>query len=179
MEEVVNMDEIIQRLKKRDDKALKEIMDSYGDSLLRLATAYMKDESLAADIVQQVFIKLYYRIDQFKNNSSLYTWLYRITINECKSQLNSWSFRKIFFTNELPEEKAKANVENNILENELEDEIYNEILKLEVKYRIPIILHYYQELKIKEIAEILDSNENTIKTRLYRARNKLKNYLKM
>ena len=177
MEDVINMDSIVQRLKTKDDTALAEIMDLYGDDLMRLATAYMKDEALAADIVQQVFIKLYYRIDQFENKSSIYTWLYRITVNQCKTKLKSWSFRNIFFTDDLPERNADSNVEKDILDNELEDELYKEILKLDLKYRIVIILYYYHELKISEIAEILDSNENTIKTRLYRGRNKLKDFL--
>lgn len=177
MERTTYMDDIVEGLQEHDSDALREAMNVYGDKLLRLATTYVKDENMAVDIVQQVFIKLYYKIEQFDNRSSLYTWLYRITINQCKSKLRTWSFRNIFFTDKLPEQKTESNVENIVVDNETSDELYQGILRLDPKYRLVIVLYYYHDFQIDEIANILETNENTIKTRLFRARKKLKKTL--
>ncbi|MFW6030360.1 MAG: sigma-70 family RNA polymerase sigma factor [Halanaerobiales bacterium] len=177
MENPTYMKELVDGLQQQDTDALEEVMNLYGDKLLRLAIVYMKDYNLAVDIVQQVFIKLYYHIGQFKDQSSLYTWLYRITINECKSKIRSWSFRKLLFTDNLLEKGKTKNIEEDFIKEESKKELFQEILKLKDKYRLVIVLFYYYDFKINEIAEILETNDNTIKTRLFRGRKLLKNFL--
>ncbi|MFP4016010.1 MAG: sigma-70 family RNA polymerase sigma factor [Halanaerobiales bacterium] len=169
--------EIISGLKNKDEYALERVIDLYSDKLFRLAYVYLKDRGLAEDTVQKVFIKLYYKAHQFKEESTLYTWLYRITINQCKSKLRKWHFKNIVYTDEVPEKEEANNPDNNLLENELKKELFLHIMKLDLKYRIPLVCFYYYDLSIREIAEVMDEKENTVKTRLYRARNKLKNYL--
>ena len=177
MESITFMENVLEGIQKQDSEALNKAMELYGDKLLKVASVYLKDDNLACDIVQKVFIKLYNRIDQFENRSSLYTWLYRITINECKSELRSWNFRNIFYTNKLPTRKSDQNIEQNVLDKETRVELYQQILKLDIKYRMVIHFYYYEDLSIKEISSILETNENTIKTRLYRGRKKLKEFL--
>lgn len=190
MEDTAAMDDFIQtelvkKLKEKNKDALEKIIDCYGDKLLKTAYTYMKNEAKAKDIVQKVFIKLYYKINMFREKSSLYTWLYRITINECKSRLRKWSYKNIFYSNKVTEisdmkksESGYENMpENRVLEKEKKNEVYQIILNLKAKYRIVIVLYYYHELKIKEIAEIVEEKEATIKTRLFRARKKLKKIL--
>ncbi len=177
MEEVYCMENLLERLHTKDTYALRDAMRIYGDRLLKVAYVYLKDAEMAKDVVQTVFIKLYYKIDQFKDQSSLYTWLYRITVNECKTKLRSWSFRKIFFTDNLPEVKIQADIAEKVVRDETRDEIYNLILKMDVKYRMVILFFYYYDYSIKEIAEIMGMKEATVKTRLHRGKKILKDHL--
>lgn len=77
------------------EKLLEEIMLEHGSDLVRLAFSYVKDKETAKDMVQNTFIKCYENLDGFRYESSLKTWLYRITINQCKDYLKSWNYRKV------------------------------------------------------------------------------------
>jgi RNA polymerase sigma factor (sigma-70 family) len=79
------------------EEIIEEIMVTYGTELTMLAYSYVKDVNTAKNIVQNVFIKCYYNLLKYKGESSLKTWLYRITINQCKDYLRSAYFRKIKF----------------------------------------------------------------------------------
>lgn len=70
-------------------------MDAYGHYLSRLAYALVKDREKAKDIVQDVFICYYLQLDQFEGRSSVKTYLYRITVNECRNYFKSWAYRKV------------------------------------------------------------------------------------
>lgn len=150
---------------------MQRIMTDYGNSLLRLCFLYLKDVHLAEDAVQNTLIKISKNYAQFKSNSSEKTWIMRIAINECKNALrNSWWKR------------INASI---ILENipadeyELEDNtLLTQIMKLSPKYKEVILLYYYQEMKIREIAVILQIPESTVSIRLKRARELLKSKLK-
>ncbi|WP_317987114.1 sigma factor [Sutcliffiella rhizosphaerae] len=73
---------------------LEKVMLEFGDQHARLAYSYVKDKETAKYIVQNVFVKCYTKLNEFRHESSLKTWLYRITINECKDYLKSWNYRK-------------------------------------------------------------------------------------
>ncbi|MGE8203519.1 sigma-70 family RNA polymerase sigma factor [Heyndrickxia sp. NPDC080065] len=155
------------------------LMEEYGEMVIRLAFTYVKQKELAEDIAQEVFIKCYEKIETFQGQSSYKTWLYRITVNKCKDVLKSWSFRN-FFPSELIELKLKGthqSFDKNLIEYEEKQFISSIVLDLPLKLREVIILHYYEELTITEIADLLNQNSNTIKTRLYRARNAIKRVL--
>lgn len=81
--------------KQERDKLLTHAMDAHGHYLTRLAYALVKDKEKAEDIVQEVFIRYYLHLDQFEARSSVKTYLYRITVNECRNYFKSWAFRKI------------------------------------------------------------------------------------
>ncbi|NUU62094.1 sigma-70 family RNA polymerase sigma factor [Paenibacillus agri] len=150
---------------------MKRIITEYGNSLLRMCFLYLKDIRLAEDAVQDTLIKVYKSYSQFKGNASEKTWIMSIAINVCKNyQRSSW-WRRI---------DGSANLENIPSEqHEIEDtELIVQIMKLSPKYKEVILLYYYQDLKIKEIAEILKAPESTVAVRLKRARGILKTKLK-
>ncbi|MFD2444861.1 sigma-70 family RNA polymerase sigma factor [Bacillus sp. CGMCC 1.16607] len=152
------------------------LMEEYGDMVMRLAYTYLKEKQLAEDISQEVFISCYKSLDQFQSRSTYKTWLYRITVNKCKDLLKSWSYKNIQYKDFIFSIiKGRTNSIEDRME-ELEDQalLFEKILALPIKLREVIILHYYEELSINEMADLLSQNANTVKTRLFRARNLLK-----
>lgn len=157
------------------DAILEELVNSLGTKILRLAFTYVKDKKTAEDITQEVFIKCYSKLDQFRGEANIKTWLYSITINLCKDHLKSWSFRNIFFSQQLPERSGGANtVLDQIFLETQKKQLATAVLNLPVKYREVIILHYYDSYKVTEISQILTLSENTIRTRMRRGKEILK-----
>ncbi len=146
-----------------------EIFDLYKNDIYRLAFSYTKNISDSDDIVQNVFVKLYRKEEILeKENSDIKKWLIRVCINECKTLLlSSWK-KKISSLSEK-EENIKSEMPSN--------DVLNAVLELPKKYRIVTYLYYYEDYKIKEIAQILKISETSIQTRLARARKQLKEIL--
>lgn len=164
--------------------AIEQLMQEYGTKVLHLAYYYLKDRHLAEDVAQEVFIKAYRSWDSFRGESSAYTWLYRITVNLCRDKARSAWWRRLLPSEDprssaddlelaLPEEDPE---EAAILGDE-RDRLMEYVMQLPESYREVIILYYYQDLTTVEIAEVTGQNENTIKTRLFRARGILKQLL--
>jgi len=160
----------------KEDIHLKDAIDEYGEYLLRLAYTYVKDWPSAEDIVQEVYISYYKNLSKFEYKASLKTYLYRITVNKCHDSLRRQK-NKVFpglFTSLLI---SKYTPESVTIKNEDSNELIKEVLALPVKYREVVLLFYYQELTLLEISIVLRCSQNTIKTRLYRAKNLLKSNL--
>lgn len=153
------------------DRLLTEAMDEYGHYLVRLAYSFVKERTKAEDIVQDVFIRYYINLEGFEGRSSVKTFLYRITVNECHNHFRSWAHRKIELRNKFnPLLPNKGSAEETALASERSSEMAEAISKLPLKYREVIWLHYYAELSVKEISEVLKVSGNTVKTRLARGR---------
>jgi RNA polymerase sigma-70 factor, ECF subfamily len=166
--------ERLQVNEKDKDELLERAMDDYGQAVLYMAYSYVKDHGLAEDIAQEVFVKFYGKMDSFRGESSLKTWLMRITINQCKDHLKRWDTRKLLFTNKVSEIlHERGNPESKAIDGEKRSELHSKLLKLPVKYREVLFLHYYQELKVNEMAEVLELNPSTVKTRLKTGRERL------
>lgn len=156
---------------------LKEVIDLYGDYLLRIAYTYVKDRRIAEEILQDVIFTYYRKREEFRGEASLKTYLTKITINRCYDHLRSWKskgelvFEKIFING-----KSKS-TEKRYIENEEKLEITNAVLSLKVKLREVILLYYYAEHTTREIAELLNTPESTIKSRLQKARTELREKL--
>ncbi|ASV67544.1 sigma-70 family RNA polymerase sigma factor [Cytobacillus kochii] len=153
------------------------LMDEYGQTVMRLAFIYVRDKQIAEDITQDVFIKCFEKMDDFKEESSYKTWIFKITINKCKDYLKSWSYRNIKMTNYFKSRTQKS-IESEILTKEENISISNKVITLPIKYKEVIIFYYYEELTIKDISRLLGMNKNTIKSRLVRGRRLLKKMLK-
>ena len=146
------------------------IFNLFKNDIYRLAFSYTKNYLDSDDIVQSVFIKLYKNFDKFEDDTSIKKWLTRVTINECKTLfLSAWK-RKMFPITEKEENIA--------IDKPKDIGLIDSLFQLPKKYRIVLFLFYYEDYKIKEIAEILNVKEATIKTRLTRGRSLLKNMLK-
>lgn len=162
--------------KEEKEEILEEIMIEHGSDLVRLAFNYVKDKETAKDMVQNTFVKCYQNMEKFRHDSSIKTWLYRITINQCKDYLRSWHYRKVQ-TKSAFDNLVKpflALTEEKVIQDSEAEEMKGIIFSLPKDYRIVIYLYYYKSLTINEIAEVTDQNHNTVKTKLSRARKKLK-----
>ncbi|MFJ8103424.1 MULTISPECIES: sigma-70 family RNA polymerase sigma factor [unclassified Lysinibacillus] len=166
--------------KEEKDFILEKAMIEYGNELVRLAFSYVKDTEIAKDVVQNTFIKCYKNLDSFRFDAQIKTWLYRITINECKDYLKSWNYKMVqvkSFINETAK-SILPSTEKTVINKYNNEEIKDAIFSLPKVYREVVYLYYYDSLKTEEIAEVLDIPVNTVKTRLRRAKQRLESMIK-
>ena len=162
------------------DYILEKIMIEYGNELVRLAFSYVKDAEVAKDMVQNTFIKCYKNLDFFRFDAKVKTWLYRITINECKDYLKSWNYKMVqvkSFINETTK-SVLPSTEKTVIDKYNNEEIKDTIFSLPKVYREVVYLYYYDSLSTEEIAKVLDIPVNTVKTRLRRAKQRLHSVIK-
>lgn len=163
--------ELIKRLKNGNEEAYIHLLDIYGNRLLKTCYLVLKDEKDAEDIVQETFLKIFSQIKSFKGNSSIYTWIYKIALNLCKDRMKTRRefeiYEDIIESNERVEDIVFDSIDRKVLRNEL--------FNLNPLYKEVMILFYFEELSIREISEILEEKEGTIKSRLSRGRIILKN----
>ena len=154
---------------------MQQIMQEYGDYLVRLSYVYVKGWSEAEEIVQDVFVKFFMTSKQFEGKASLKTYLAKMTINKSCDYLRSVKGRmhilrtkwKVPTVDEQsPESRMIALFERN--------QVAAAVWQLPVKYREVIVLYYYYEYTSVVIGTLLNIPENTVKTRLKRAKEKLK-----
>lgn len=154
---------------------LERLMDQYGDKVLRLAFFYVKDRQTAEDIAQDVFLKVFTHLKGFRGDASVYTWIYRITVNKCRDYLRSWPQRHLTLTDQLEARaEPRAETEEQALSRCRERELLREVLSLAPHYREVVVLRYWGELSNREIAAVLGEREGTVRSRLHRARNILR-----
>jgi RNA polymerase sigma-70 factor (ECF subfamily) len=166
--------------------ALERLMAEYGTKVLHLAFFYLKDRHLAEDVAQEVFLKAYHNWHSFRGESAVYTWLYRITVNLCRDKARTaWWRRLIPVADPRGSEEAReweqvspeGTPEEVLVASEERAHLLRHVQALPEHYREVLLLYYYQDLSTVEIAEVLNANENTVKTRLFRARQLLKESL--
>ncbi|WP_198162686.1 sigma-70 family RNA polymerase sigma factor [Halobacillus mangrovi] len=162
------------------DDMVEEWISNYGHDLKWLAYSYVKDHSIAEDITQETFIKAYQKYPTFRDQSSIKTWLYKINVNLCKDHLKSSYIRRVVkkgadLFRSIPAKDGTP--EERLIIKSNDEELVDQVLKLEKKYREIIILYYFEEFEIKELAEVLKTSPNTVKTRLRRARQLLQDQL--
>ncbi|HDR7277055.1 sigma-70 family RNA polymerase sigma factor [Bacillus cereus] len=172
------MDELTVEAFEIEDKEdlIDEIMNKYGQEVLQLVYSYVNNKEVAEDLTQDIFVKCYKSLHTYKGNSNLKTWLWRIAINHCKDYLKSWYNKKVIVTEYdfTYMGSQKESVEQTVIQNAEDRELTSAVMNLPIKYREVIYLFYYEELSIKEIAIVIEVKENTIKTRLKKAKELLK-----
>lgn len=176
----VSMEELVQRLIQKEEAALRELMAIYSNECYRLAYLLLKDRYEADDVIQDLFITAYTKIDSLQDAQKLKSWLISITMNLCRKRQNRWSFRHIFLKSKAEDEvqwAASEDVETVVLSVEANEELARHILALDYRYREVISLYYFAEYSIKEISSLLQANENTVKSHLARGRKLLKERL--
>ncbi len=145
-------------------------INQYSDYLLRLCVLYLRDRALAEDALQDTYIRAWEHQDSFEEGTNEKAWLVRIAVNVCKNMLRSPWNRWV----EAENFEELVGVSRNEYEQvNKQIDVMNAVLKLKEKYRIVILLYYYEELSVKEISDIIDEKESTVLTRLKRAREKL------
>lgn len=151
---------------KSKEEYMDYLLEKYSDMIYRLALTRTKSKEDAEDIFQEVFYRVSKKVPKFESQNHEKAWLIRVTINLSKNLFASaWTRHTVPLEEEIKFEEEK------------EQEVYFEVLTLSEKYRTVIHLFYYEGLSIQEIASVLQTNTNTIKTRLSRAKEKLKSKL--
>ena len=145
---------------------LKTYVTNNIDKIYRLAFSYAKNQVDAEDIVNESIKRALYSINSLKKDYYMGTWLYRIVVNTANTYLKSKS--KIIYIDDIVEETLVTE------DNYQDTDVYNQVMKLDIKYREVIVLKYYEDMTFEQIADILNENISTVKTRLYTALDKLK-----
>ncbi|GKV57725.1 RNA polymerase subunit sigma [Sporosarcina sp. NCCP-2222] len=161
------------------DTIIDELMTDYGQDILQLVMQYVHNLSIAEDLTQEIFVKCYKALPTFQFNSSMKTWLWRIAINHTKDYLKSWYAKNVVATREdlFAQVKSGDCIEQQVMQRQQDDELVRAVFALPIKYREVIYLYYYEEQSMKEMADVLQLNESTVKTRLRKAKQLLKKRL--
>jgi len=157
---------LVTAFQNNDETAFEEIVNRYKIRLMRLAQSVVHNEEDAWDILQEALIKVYKKLKSFKGESKLYTWLYRIVMNQAIDKVRSRPKVSITSTDELLHEMADKSTnsqpDKRAMNKELREQIFSAINSLPVKHKKVIILREVEDLSYKEIAEILKCSEGTI-----------------
>jgi RNA polymerase sigma-70 factor (ECF subfamily) len=173
-------------LKNGNERAYRQLVEKYQAKLRNVAYGITLDVEESADIIQDVFLKAYMGIEKFKGESSLYTWLRRITINESLNWVRKWKRRFRWQHQSLDREDGSSlDLESNeagpesVMSNRQVAGILKEGLdKLPEKARAVLVLKEVEGLSYEEIGDALGINKGTVSSRIFYAREKLREYLK-
>ncbi|MEH7040973.1 RNA polymerase subunit sigma-70 [Bacillus pseudomycoides] len=168
---------LIQLAKEGNKEAFNQLLQPYIQKAYRTSYLILNDKGLAEDAVQDSLIQTYQSIKRFNENiASFKTWFHQILIHTTLKQKRKkrFAFLQIETWFYIKDERTP---EGNFLVQEETEIIMDAVRKLSMKHQVVIILFYYQELSILEIAQVLDIKEGTVKSRLYQARGKLKGHL--
>ena len=157
---------------------LETLMREYGNDVLKTAYLYVKDIHIAEDIFQEVFIKVNKNLHTFKELSSIKTWIIRIAINTCKDYLKSAYHSRVVPMMEFVEDAITSDSDFDGIEREETIKTVKEaVMLLPEHYRDVIICVYMSEMSLEQAAESLNVPVGTVKSRLTRAKEKLKEML--
>ena len=174
------MDRWVARLRERDEGALREVVEAFGERITAVVAGVLRDRDAVDDVVQETFVKAYTRIDAFKGDAGLFTWLYRIAVNTAKDHAKARSRRPAASLDELPSGAVGfAATESAPAVERLEDREQRNLVRravaaLPAVFRSVLVLREIEGLRYEEIAQILDISLGTVESRLFRARRRLK-----
>ena len=168
---------LVRRVKKGDYRAFDLLVLKYQSRVIACAFKYVKERQLAEDIAQEAFIKSYKSIDSFREESSFYTWVYRITVNTAKNYLVSSKRRDEVVISDLSlddsfyPKKLDVDSPQEILKaSELRDLIFETLSSLGEETRTALSLREFDGLSYEQIAEIVQCPVGTVRSRIFRGR---------
>ncbi|WP_332024144.1 RNA polymerase sigma factor [Kaistella sp.] len=176
----IKEEEIIRLMsgEKSREKGVRLMMDAYQSRLYWHIRRIIVDHDLSQDVLQETFIKAYQNFHQFKQDSQLYTWLYRIATNESLQQLNK--MKKM----QKSDEDSEYHLQNLVADNvsaeadEIQILLQKAIHSLPEKQKLVFNMRYYEDLPYEEISKILDMSVGTLKTNYHYAKQKVEDYIK-
>jgi RNA polymerase sigma-70 factor (ECF subfamily) len=179
--------ELVRRAQHDDKEAFEVLVRRHQNRVLAVAGGILRNKEDVEDIAQQVFLKAYFSLKRFDQRAAFTTWLYKITVNECWDLLRKRKVRPLLYEAELSEEQARMYRASEETEDGAPDvsdtlaarEQVERLLDcLEERDRMMLILKEVQGFSVEEIAEILEINGNTVKVRLFRARQRITERMK-
>src|SRR5918994_3001515 len=165
---------VIEACQQGDRAAFQLLFETYKDKVFSIAVYSSGDRSVADDVTQQIFLKLFTAIRQFRGDSEFTTWLYRLVVNAClderrrRKRLLPWG-ETVAMSNpsdKRPQEKQHARLE-------VAEAVQAAIAELKPKFRLPILLKYIEGLSYEEIASVLACSKGTVASRLNRGHSQL------
>jgi RNA polymerase sigma-70 factor (ECF subfamily) len=168
--------DIIRRFIDGDKSAFQIIVKRHKEKVRNIVYITMNNSALVDDIAQEVFITVYKNLKHFRFESQFTTWLYRITVNRCKDYLRKMNVRKIF--SPLEEGSEVTEFTTPAEHKDVSRIVMDAIGKLPVKLRVPLVLKDVEGFSYQEISETLKCEMGTVKSRIFRGREKLKDILK-
>lgn len=171
----------LEQCREGDSLAIEKMVQLYQNDVYRLALSILDNSDEAEDGTQETFLAALRALDSYREGAAFQTWLFSITINMCRSRLRGRKSRlrvqqilqglfHLHSEDEHPERSA--------MQNEADAELWRAICTLNDKHRIPVVLRYYHNLHVADIAAILDIPPGTVHSRLNHARKKLRMLLK-
>lgn len=178
---MITMDyHLIELCRVGDAAAIENFVQTYQQDVYRLALSILDDPSEAEDATQEALLSALRSLNSFHGASSLKTWLYSITVNVCRNRLQRHK-RHERLTQTLGEVlrvRSTPSVEEDAIQHETNEKLWHMIHSMDEKHRIPVVLRYYHDLSVAEIAHILQIPEGTVHSRLNHARRQLHAVLK-
>ena len=176
---------LLERLQNGDGQALSDLIDAYGAKIYQLAFRYLRNKEDAEEVAQDVLFKVHRKVGEFRGDSALSSWIYRITFNAAMSRLRSGSYQRaqeeqrLASLNERDNEDARPAPEpadwsemadEQLFKAQLRKRMLSAILALPVIYRAPVMLRDIQGMSTEEASAVLHVKDQTLKSRLHRGR---------
>jgi RNA polymerase sigma-70 factor (ECF subfamily) len=176
--------DLVARARKRDETAIRSIMQANNQKLYRLARGILRDDSEAEDVVQETYVRAFTHLEKFRGDSALATWLGRIAINEALGRLRRRR-PEIEWTSlppgaleaqiiQFPHSGTSEDPEKSMAQREIKQVVEHAIDELPEAFRIVFITRVVEGMNVEETSEILGLKPETVKTRLHRARTLLR-----
>ncbi|PWT95402.1 MAG: hypothetical protein C5B55_01335 [Blastocatellia bacterium] len=173
IEQTIN-GQVIEACRNGDRDAFRLLFEAYKDRVFSIAIYYIGDQSIADDVTQQIFLKLFTAIRHFRGDSEFTTWLYRLVVNACaderrkRRRLLPWGDSTLMNNpgERKPQERSMARLE-------IAEAVRNAIGELKPKFRLPILLKYVEGLSYDEIAAVMGCSKGTVASRLNRGHSQL------
>jgi RNA polymerase sigma-70 factor, ECF subfamily len=175
--------ELVRRALGREERAIRAIMQANNRRLYRLARGILRNDGEAEDVVQETYVRAFTHLAEFRGDSSLATWLGRIAINEALGRVRrrrpavEWtSVRPVAFEAEIIQFPLSSadDPEKSMAQREIQQVVEQAIDELPEAFRLVLITRVIEGMNVEETAEILGLKPDTVKTRLHRARNMLR-----
>ena len=174
--------ELVSRCQQGDQGAFKEIFDHYHEKVYRIAYGVVRQREDALDIVQEVFVKLFHSIRNFKRESRLYTYLYRMTMNTAIDHARKMKKAPAYSLDEegtlQPQEVPEKGPDSILLNKELGGRLKEALEKLPMDQRMALLFREVEGLSYQEIAEAMKCSIGTVMSRLHYGRKKMQELLK-
>jgi len=183
MEQFKDMDaQLIDEVGKGNQAAFDILFSKYNNKLYASLLAFTKSQDLAEDLTQKTFIRVWKKIETFRGESSLFTWIYRIAINLAKNEFTSKQAKNQGITDNIDDtydlESSVSSPESHAIEAESMQAVMDFIASLPTDLREAISLREFDGKSYEEIAQITGSPIGTVRSRIFRAREEILNFMK-
>jgi RNA polymerase sigma-70 factor, ECF subfamily len=159
-----------------DERAFETLVNRHKEKVRNLIYLNVGDTDAADDIAQDVFVTIYKKLKHFRFESQFTTWLYRITVNKCRDYLRKKKIRSIFSPFTI-EEETRPSPERTDESFDIRQIVREAVANLPEKLKTPLTLRDFEGMSYQEIAKSLDLELGTVKSRIFRAREQLKEEL--